>query len=41
MTTGFPDRTRGLPMVGTESWNRKIAQKNYVPLIENLEKLFE
>jgi hypothetical protein len=27
-------------MVGTENWNRKIAQKNYGSLEGNLEKLF-
>ncbi len=30
----------GLPMIGTESWNRNIAQKSYIPLSEHLEKLF-
>jgi hypothetical protein len=27
-------------MVGTESWNRNLAQKNYVPYASGLEKLF-
>ena len=38
MTT--TDSSRGLPMVGTESRNRNIAQKSHSSLKDILEKLF-